>query len=64
MNTMTKMAIVFLVAIAGSVLVVALSTGMYALTGSLVVKWVVHFVLLITLWVGMWKLGTKLGRMK
>lgn len=63
MNTMTKMAIVFLVAIAGSVLVVALSTGMYALTGSLVVKWVVHFVLLITLWVGMWKLGTKLGRM-
>lgn len=64
MNTMTKMAIAFLVAIAGSVLVVALSTGMYALTGSLVVKWVVHFVLLITLWVGMWKLGTKLGRMK
>lgn len=63
MNTMTKMAIVFLVAIAGSVLVVAISAGAYVLTGSLAVKWVVHFTLLIPLWVGMWKLGTKLGRM-
>lgn len=63
MSTVLKYVVAILVAIVCSIAVVALSRGAYVLTGSLAVRWVVYFLLLIPLWVGMWKLGTKLGKM-
>lgn len=63
MKTWVKYLLAIVIAIVGAIAVVALSLTAYALTGSLVVRWVVYAILVVPLWIGMWKLGSYLGKM-